>query len=264
MYSGILQLPNDELANEIIAATDYFQMTALKEALDRKFRYHVYPCDVFHWAKIADMFNLPKLTSICDRIQLVKFKEVVKHKEFCELPKDEVLKYITKCKEYSGIYNDDLLTAALKWVDNNEPFPELMQQIDLEKCSQGTLKAAAKHPAMPQNIIAQLENFDNGKRETQPTLVYVMIEEGIMVDNGAQLRSLHKYEIDHEQECDLDPHRVCYTDNGYVFIKEVDDNNLPAGQVRTTINKYNAITGESIELPGAGKRKPFFRIFNHL
>ena len=151
MYSGILQFA-DDLAIEVIAASDYFQMDALKEALDQKYKYHVYPCNALSWAKIADLYGLPLLTDMCDRIRLVKFKQVVKHNEFCDLSKGEVLKYFMKCKEYSGICNDDLLEAALKWIDNNEPFPELLQQIDFTKCPQSTLKAAVNHPAMPQNI----------------------------------------------------------------------------------------------------------------
>ena len=74
MYSGILRLQDDDM-NEVTAASDFFQMTELKESLDEKLKNQVDTSNVFHWSKVADMYNLTQLRGQCDRIQLVKFKQ---------------------------------------------------------------------------------------------------------------------------------------------------------------------------------------------
>ena len=247
MYSGILKLNSatDDMIMEVAAASDYFQMAGLKESLDQKFKNQVELSNVFHWAKVADMYNLPQLTSMCDRIQLLKFNHVVKHKEFCELPKDEVLKYITKCKEYSGICNDDLLTAALKWVDNNEPFPELMQQIDLEKCSQGTLKTVGSHPAIPQNICTQNEKH-LGIKQGKETLAFITAEKCVVVDQDGEMRQLDEFVVSSE---DMDAtYSTCYTHNGYVCINEIPTRDYSKAKV--SIVKCDAQTQHRENLPG--------------
>ena len=193
---------------------------------------------------------------MCDRIQLVSFKEVIMHEEFPELPKEDVLKYLKKCKQYSGISSDDLLHAALKWMDHNEPFSELIQQVDWKKCSQTALKSAAKHPAISQNTVAQYENFDGMMQEKEKTVAYITYDECVIVDNDAQLRILDQYDYDLDDESDFIPYRFCYTHNGYVFIKdEIFDRNIPY-QARTTIVKYDAMKEEFTNLPGVGIRRP--------
>ena len=249
MYSGMLQLncATDDMIKEVTAVSDYFQMAGLKESLDQKLKNQVDSSNVFHWAKVADMYNLPQLTSLCDRIQLLKFKHVVEHKEFCELPKDEVLTYIKKCKEYSGIGNDDLLTAALKWVDNNEPFPELIQEIDLDKCSQVTLKAVKSHPAIPQNSAAQNEEHVGAKQEKE-TLAYISNRECVFEDQHGEMRQLDKFIVPHDA-LSSSTYGTCYTHDGYVCIEEVSGgDNTP---VFVSISKYDAVRQQQRKLPGA-------------
>ena len=125
MYSGILQVGDNDLIHEIIGASDYFQVTALKEALDIKYKGEVVPSNVLSWAKVADLHSMPLLKDMCDRIQLVKFTAVIENDEYVKLSSDEVLKYFEVCKLYAGISSDDLLQAALKWMEENEPFQSL-------------------------------------------------------------------------------------------------------------------------------------------
>ena len=250
MYSGVLKLTDDEnLLQETIAASDYFQMTALKEALDLKAKYHVTPSNVLNWSKVADLYSLPHLKNVCDRIQLVKFVEVIQHEEYCKLSKHEVLMCFKKCKDYSGISSDDLLQAALTWMERNEPSLELIQEIDLRECSQNALKAVMNHSAMPQNIVTLLENCDKVKPEKQQTMVYVTENECIMLDKNAQRRVLEGYGYEEIIYDFLNSYKVRYTNNGYVVvdIEIVTGDNGDQYGVQT-ISKYDATKKETTKL----------------
>ena len=275
MYSGILQLKDDDLIQEAIAASDYFQMTILKEALDLKYKYTVVPSNVFTWAKVADLYSMPQLKDMCDRIQLVKFKEVIKHEEFSGLSKDDVVEYFKRCKQYSGISSDDLLQAALTWMEDNETFPELIQQIDLKKCTPSALENVLNHPGMPQNIGAPTENCEDRKQEKQQTMVYVTNETGIIVDANGQMHALHHYDFSNDYETFSNTFKVCYSDFGYILVKEEwrEDNDQERhdvgddeeGHAQISISRYDAVTKETIHLPGAEVKVPgvHFSIFHN-
>ena len=244
MYSGILELNSatDDMIKGVTAASDNFQIAELKESFDQKFKDQVDSSSVFHWAKVADMYNLPQLTSLCDRIQLLKFQHVVEHKEICELLKDEVLMYIKKCKEYSGICNDDLLNVALKWVDNNEPFPELIQQIDLDKCSEDTLEDVESHRAVPQNIVAQNEKHLGTKQETE-TLAFITNRECV-VDQHGDMCQLDKFIVAQVR----DNYGTCYTPDGFVCVRKITAGKN--GKVKVSVVKYDAVKQQRRNLPG--------------
>ena len=250
MYSGVLKLTDENLLQEAITASDYFQMTALKEALDLKAKYHVTPSNVLSWSKVADLYSLPHLKDMCDRIQLVKLVEVIQHEEYCKLSKHEVLIYLKKCTDYSGISSDDLLQAALTWMERNEPSLELIQEIDLKKCSQNALKAVMNHSAMPQNIV---ETFTTVKPGKQQTMMYVTLNECIIVDNNAQMRALEGYNYDSSSSdySYLNSYRLRHTNNGHVLIEEeivTDSNGYDCEHM--IISKYDATTKEIIKFPG--------------
>ena len=79
--------------------------------------------------------------------------------------------------------------------------------------------------------------------------MHKLIYEGVVLDDSAQMRCLHAYEFDFDHDCNLTPYRLCYTCNGYIFIKgTIIDNNW--NRVRTTIGKYDAVKNECTELPG--------------
>ena len=253
MYSGILQLDDDSLAQEIITASDYFQMTKLKKDLDLKYKMSVVPSNVLSFGKVADMHNLPLLREACDRIQLLKFSEVVKHEEFHKLSKEEVFLYFKKCKPYSGISSDDFLHAAVMWMAENERFPELIRQIDLKKCSQSALRAARNHPAVP--IVTLLKNCKKGKQKKQSkqqTLAYVTVRECIVNDENKQRRILDKYE-EFNYETFSNRRKICTTPNGYMFVKEERFNSTIA---LASINKYDRATRKTTRLPGVEVKKP--------
>ena len=249
MYSGVLQLSDNDLIYEVIGASDYFQMTALKEALDIKYKGEVVPSNVLSLAKVADLHSMPLLKDMCDRIQLVCFTEVIKNDEYAKLSSDEVLKYFEMCKLYAGISSDDLLQAALKWMEENEPFPELMQQIDLMKCSPSALEAAVNRSDTPQDIVALIKKCNITKQQKQQSLVYMTCDGCYAVDKTGQCREFEAY----DDKCDIDDvYNVCNTDNGYVFIKEEHSFEKGTGHelVRRSVFKYDAIKKDTTQLPG--------------
>ena len=65
------------------------------------------------------MVGLGFLFCFCRVFKLVKLTKVIQHEEYARLPKDEVLQYFEKCKNYLGIRSDDFLLAGLKWVSSN-------------------------------------------------------------------------------------------------------------------------------------------------
>ena len=158
-------------------------MIALKEALDQKYRYQVDASNVFSWENVAGLCNMRLINATSEMILVVKFMEVIQHKEFIERSKDEVMACFKACKLHSGISNDDLLQAALKWMEDNEPFPELIEQLDLTK-------VVTLHWKMPLNvnfclgILLNINDSGSTKQEKQQTVVYITAHGGVIPVNN--------------------------------------------------------------------------------
>ena len=242
MYSGILQLKDDDLVQEAIAASDYFQMTVLKEALGLKYKYQVAPSNVFSWAKVADLYSMPQLKDMCDRIQLVKFKEVIKHEEFSGLSKDDVVEYFKRCKQYLGISNDDLMQASLTWMEANESFPQLLQEVDVKKCTPRALEDATNHPAMPPNVVTPIANCDDRNQEKHQTWVYLTSEDGVIVDTNDEMHVLFTYSP-FVYDMSENTYRLCVTENGYTAIEQQSGPFDPL--TRLTVFQYDATKQEN-------------------
>ena len=256
MYTGILQLTetDDEFVQEIIAACDYFQMTALIEAFDQTYRHRICPSNVLSWSKVADLYSLPLLMEMCDRIKFVKFKQVIKQRQFLKLSRDEVLMYFRKCTQFLEFCRNDLLWAALIWMDNNEQFPELVQLIDLDRCSRRALEAAIGRAVMPQLIATQIEGVlekRDMKQDKEQTLVYIAYDESVIVDKYECLCLLDKFNFDYDTD-EMTTYNVRYTDDGYVFVHEITDDD---SKVQVTIRKYDTVKGEFTTLPGEKVKK---------
>ena len=80
------------------------------------------------------------------------------------------------------------------------------------------------------------------------------------------MRILHKYDS-FDSEVLSSNYKVCYSDNGYVFIKEEwhhtnenydnwDDDDGDNGRAQITISSYDAATKETTHLPGAKVKLP--------
>ena len=138
-------------------------------------------------------------------------------------------------------------------MEENEPFPELIEQLDLTKCSHIALEDAMKREVLPQNTVELINDSGNLKQEKQ-TMVYITAHRGVIVDENDQMRILHKYDSYDFEELSNN-YKVCYSDNGYVFINE--EWHCTNGQeVQITIGRYDAATKETTHLPGAKVKLP--------
>ena len=129
MYSGKLEIMDDSQLQEAIAVSDYLQMAALKSTLDHEAKHRVVPSTVLSWLMFADVHNLPLLTDMCNRIQVLKFREVVQNAEFFKLSKEDLMQYMQKCQKHPAITRDDLLMAAMTWMQENEPLDDLLEEM---------------------------------------------------------------------------------------------------------------------------------------
>ena len=204
MYSGKLQIKDDRQLQEAIAVSDYLQMTALKNALDLKAKHRAVPGTVLGWSMFADTYNLPHLTDMCDRIQVLKFREVVKHEEFLQLSKDDIAKYFKKCEQYSGTSHDDLLKAVLAWTERNEQWPELIQPI-MKKCSQ-SLNDMVNHPPMAKLKHLQTEQSRTNNLREQ-SLTYQDSEDQIFSHENCCVKSAIKENPHNQSPTDKKPQR---------------------------------------------------------
>ena len=157
--------------------------------------------------------------------------------------------YCKKYKQYSGMCNDDLFCAVLKWIDNNKRFPELQKEIDFAKCSQSILEASVNHKALPRSIAKEIKKRSGTKQEKQQTLAYVTSEECVVADQNTQLRKLDAFVSSSDMYVrPYEHYQVCHTKDGFVYLK-----GRPTGNFSTmlaTVVKYDAIDKVRKELPG--------------
>ena len=245
MYSGIFNITDDNQLAEALGVTDFYNMAALKDGLEVAAKKRVKANNVLSYRSIADLYRLPNLMDMCERVQLVKFADVMKGAEFLALTKDDMVEYMKKCADYSGISEDELLQAVLLWMDNNEPSMELMQMVKLQDCSKEVLQSASRHNAMPQEaleLICKRLADSSACSKTLQTMAYVTRDKFYIEDKFGYVRELHGQFCAPRDTPMQEIKGTCSYDNGYVWITKrtllkfiYSDNSFETIHLRTHI-----------------------------
>ena len=251
MYTGVLNITDEQL-QEAVFVSDFFHIKALTNALDEQAKYCVTPSTVFLWQEMAKFYSLPLLTEQCERIQMLKFVEVVKHQEFLKLSKGEVVEYFQICLPYvDQIGHDVMLAAALKWMDSNESCHELLSQVQLQKCSDTKLAAATTHSAMTQELVGTIQDVitikTNSKPELRRTMAYVTDKLCLVVDDTGQLRRLAGHYA--MTFTSIWFHMFCPIENGFIWILD-DHHSEYENMVYCSLQRFSASTRQLESIPG--------------
>ena len=243
MYSGELHIGNDQL-QEAISASDYFQITALKHALDDTARYKVVPSNVLSWQKLAQLYTLPLTTEMCDRVLLLKLSEIKKHGEFSEMSHDELLAYLQKC---AAAYDnhDVLLRAAVTWMERNQMFSaELLSAIHLEQCTESTLD----------DVSLNTECCKSLRSPNHKILAFVTDKAVLVKDNYGRLKKLGSYCASKGYSILWCQH-FCPMENGFLWVPD-DRKAAEEGKVYCSVHKFDVLTLTLTELPNSKRLKP--------
>ena len=236
MYSGKLEIKDDSQLQEAIAISDYLQMTTLKSALDHEARYHVVPSNVLSWSMFADVHNLPLLTDMCNRIQVLKFRKVVQNAEFSKLSKEDLKQYLQKCRKYPTITGDDLLIVAMTWMQDNELLDDLLEEMEQWHDKPSVLKPTPVIPAAEKPCVVyesasetKLSNKTVDIEVPKQTVAYTTAGICIVTSKDDKLRELQNFKTEkknplastliRDERWIRDEHWVNYTDDGFVVTK---------------------------------------------
>ena len=153
MYNNTVNFRNDQLM-DLIATSDYLQMTELKQMCVDEVLAILEPTNVIMWWKEANKMNLENIQSRCEEMMTVDFKQVglSQQPDFLKLEFAALQDYLIQiCAD--KVKSDDVLDAAMRWVSGEEDrvvhLEALMQDIHLDKCSaEGIRNVMKTHEAI--------------------------------------------------------------------------------------------------------------------
>ena len=145
MYSGTIEF-EFHLVQAVLKVIDRFQLTdnILHEKISEYIVPHLCPDNCLGWFKFGDQMNMVKVKKQAQAIMLQKFSDVCKGSEFVSLSFCELTEYIQNVTQ-SHPNHDQSLEAFVTWAmhdasKRSQTFEEILQIIDLKKCSVQSLR----------------------------------------------------------------------------------------------------------------------------
>ena len=151
MYCEDVSFHKDQLM-DLLAASDYLQMTELKEMCLDEVPDILEPGNVIEWWKEAIKMNYHQIKGKCEELMAAHFKQISQQTAFLNLEITEMQHYV--CDICSGtVSSDDIVDATLRWVSHEEErvslLEDLLRNVQLNKCSDEGIKAITKaHEAL--------------------------------------------------------------------------------------------------------------------
>ncbi|XP_075908406.1 kelch-like protein 24 isoform X1 [Petromyzon marinus] len=117
MYTGRARITTDNV-QYLFETASLFQIHALRSACAKFLEEQLDPCNVLGLQRFADAHSLQSLHGKCAAFALQRFCEVVQHQEFLELPKDELVDYVSS-DELVVDKEETVFEAVMRWVQHN-------------------------------------------------------------------------------------------------------------------------------------------------
>ena len=142
MYDGEFSFHQDQMM-DIIAASDYLQMTELKEMCLAEVPAILKPRNVISWWQESDILGLDSIKALCIEMMASDIDKVCKQPEFLSLSYAEMEHYIGEiCSEN---VHDDVLAAVMRWVNHDtinrmKHMEHAICHVQLDKCSKESIK----------------------------------------------------------------------------------------------------------------------------
>ena len=151
MYDGEFCFHQDQMM-DIIAASDYLQMTELKEMCIAEVPSILKPSNVISWWKESDMLGLGGIKLLCTKMMASDIDKVSEQPEFLSLSYTEIEQYIGDiCQDD---IHDGVLAATMRWISCDkinrlEHIEDVMCKAKLDKCSkEGLEKVMQTHESL--------------------------------------------------------------------------------------------------------------------
>ena len=137
MYCETVSFHKDQLM-DLLAASDYLQMTELKEMCLDEVPDVLESGNVIEWWKEASKMNYNSIKDHCEELMATHFKQIVQHTDFLNLDLKEMQHYVSDiCSD--TVQGDDIVDATLRWAGHEEErislIEDLLSNIQLNKCS---------------------------------------------------------------------------------------------------------------------------------
>ena len=137
MYSDTINFHSNQL-KDLIAASDYLQMTELKQMCVDKVLAILEPENVITWWKEAKKMDFKNIKSRCEEMMTADFEQVSQEPDFLKLEFAAIQDYLNNiCGD--NVKSNHILDAAMRWVGGEEGrvahLETLMKHIHLDKCS---------------------------------------------------------------------------------------------------------------------------------
>ena len=116
-YSGVTTFTGPQLM-EVLKAAHYLQMSKLLKLCEEKITVVAEPSNCFSWAQLAERLGLSYIASTVQKMLRATYSEVIKAKEYKQLEKEELVKYLTDVQGH-GTCSDDLVSGALQWIKHD-------------------------------------------------------------------------------------------------------------------------------------------------
>ena len=186
MYCEDVSFHKDQLM-ALITATDYLQMTELKEMCLDEVPAILEPANVIAWWKEAVKMNFDTIKDRCEEIIAAKFNQISQQHDFLNLSVAEMQHFVSNVSKDS-VKVDDVLDAIMRWVSYEEGqqthLEDLLLKVQLTKCSAKCIKSALQtyetlldhQPMMYKLLCNTLADISTGleascKTETQMVVV---------------------------------------------------------------------------------------------
>ena len=143
MYCEDVSFNKDQLM-ALITASDYLQMTELKEMCLNEVPAILEPANVITWWKEAGNMNYDSIQDRCEEIIAANFNQISQQTDFLNLSIAEMQHYVSNvCKD--SVKADDVLDAVMKWIAHDkaqqEYLEDLLHNVQLNKCSAESIKS---------------------------------------------------------------------------------------------------------------------------
>ena len=143
MYCENVSFHKDQLM-DLLAASDYLQMTELKETCLDEVPDILGPGNVIEWWKEAVKMNYDNVKEKCEEIIAANFGQISRQTDFLNLNLTEMQYYVGDiCSE--TVHSDDIVDATIRWTGHEEEqvalLEDLLLNIQLNKCSDEGIKA---------------------------------------------------------------------------------------------------------------------------
>ena len=146
MYCEDVCFHKDQLM-DLLAASDYLQMTELKDMCLDEVPDILDPDNVIEWWKEAAKMNYDSIKEQCEEIIATNFKQISQHTDFLNLDLKEMQHYVSDiCSD--TVHSDDTVNASMRWAAYKEEraalLEDLLSNIQLKMCSEEGIEGIIK------------------------------------------------------------------------------------------------------------------------